>query len=143
MHRQVARKGRKGIDLKSLEAHGYYCSGDALNELKRIILCIGNVLGDVAVCTNTGEKPKFGKSAGTVQGSGKPRNGVAVLPRTMAHVLKEGKAKGVVTSVVGEGTVKSAPLSWAARRSVRLCKPQLLKENKRGKGSGGTECGHR
>lgn len=110
MHRQVARKGRKGIDIKSLEAHGYYCSGDALNELKRIILCIGNVLGDVAVCTNTGEKPKFGKSAGTVQGPGKPRNGVAVLPITMAHVLKEGKAKGVVTFVVakpvGEGTVK-------------------------------------
>lgn len=118
------KAARKGIGIKSVEAHGYYCSGDALNELKRIILSIGNVLGDVAVWTNTGEKPKFGKSAGTVQGRGRPRNGVAVLPRTMAHVLREGRAKGVVTSVVakpvGEGTVKSAPLSWAARWSVRL-----------------------
>lgn len=118
------KAARKGINTKSVEAHGYYCSGDALNELKRIILCIGNVLGGVAVCKMSEAKPKFGNSTGTVQGPGKPRNGVVVLPRTMAHVLKEGKAKGVVTYVVakpaGEGAVKSAPLSWAVRQSVRL-----------------------
>lgn len=36
---------RKGINANAVEAQGHYCSRNAMNELRRIILCIGNVLG--------------------------------------------------------------------------------------------------
>lgn len=78
---------------ESVEPKGYYCSGNALSELRRVILCIGNVLGNVAIDEKTGEKPKLSNSTGTTRGPGKPKKGDVVLPKTMAQVLKEGKAR--------------------------------------------------